>query len=49
MTLNDSRGGGEAERFIEDSRKAIFRELVGGRGKAECFIEDSREARLDDA
>ena len=32
---------GKAEHIIEDSRKAIFRELLGGK---ECFIEDSRKA-----
>ena len=37
-------GEGQAERFTEDSRKAIFRTLWGG--EAEGFIYDSREAIL---
>ena len=38
-------GGGGAECFIEDSLKAMIRELARG-GGAERFIEDSSEAML---
>ena len=52
MTLG---GGGKAERFIEDSCKAIFRELGGGVGVQNALYNVATKqclgclVRLDDA